>query len=50
MEKCTKCFSELRKCEVCDGQTKKSILGDTLTCKTCQSTGKQCPTHGGFWQ
>ena len=47
---CNKCYSSLSVCRDCDGQTRKSILGDTLTCSTCRSTGYLCPTHDGHWQ
>lgn len=50
MDECRKCHSSLHECSDCDGQTRKSILGDTLTCSTCRSTGKVCSTHGGFWE
>jgi hypothetical protein len=48
--KCEKCFTELRKCPDCKGQTARSLLGDRLTCSTCRSTGQVCPSDGGFWE
>jgi hypothetical protein len=50
MEKCERCFTTLFEYPDCKGQTKRSPLGDVLTCSSCRSTGKQCPTHGGFWE
>jgi hypothetical protein len=47
---CSRCFTALYMCHYCEGQTKKSLLGDTLTCKTCRSTGWLCPEHEGFWE
>ena len=48
--KCEKCGAPLLTCNVCKGQTKTSFLGDTLSCKACNSTGKVCPTHDGYWK
>jgi flavoprotein len=47
---CERCFSTLYECPDCKGQTSTSLLGGTLTCSTCRSTGKLCPTDGGHWQ
>jgi hypothetical protein len=47
---CEKCYLTLYKCEYCDGQTRTSLLGDRLTCRTCNSTGWLCRTHEGHWQ
>jgi hypothetical protein len=49
-DKCERCFSVLYECPDCKGQTSTSLLGGTLTCSTCRSTGKLCPTDGGHWQ
>jgi hypothetical protein len=48
--KCEKCGAPLLTCNVCKGQTHTSILGDRLSCNKCNSTGLQCPTHGGYWK
>lgn len=48
--KCEKCGAPLLTCNVCKGQTHTSMLGDKLSCKTCGSTGKVCPTHGAYWK
>lgn len=48
--KCTKCHAPLHTCQVCKGQTTRSILGDRLSCKACNSTGAVCTTHGGYWK
>lgn len=48
--KCQKCGSNLSKCQACDGGTKKSFLGDKLSCKACNNTGAVCPKDGGHWK
>ena len=50
MDECRKCHNSLYECPDCNGQTRTSILGDRLTCSTCQSTGRLCRTHEGYWQ
>ncbi|MBB4740325.1 DnaJ-class molecular chaperone [Actinoplanes octamycinicus] len=47
---CQKCHKRLHTCSSCKGQTSRSLLGDRLTCSTCQSTGSVCPDHGGHWK
>jgi hypothetical protein len=47
---CQRCYGDVYECSDCDGQTKKSLLGDTLSCSTCRSTGYVCPQDGGYWQ
>jgi ribosomal protein L37AE/L43A len=44
---CEKCFKALYECPDCKGQTSTSLIGGHLTCSTCRSTGKLCPTDGG---
>lgn len=48
--KCEKCFDDLYECPDCAGQTRTNPFGEPLTCSTCRSTGKLCPTDGGFWE
>jgi hypothetical protein len=47
---CKKCNRKLHICDACDGQKKKSFLGDQLSCKKCNSTGMLCPEHHGHWK
>jgi hypothetical protein len=49
MKECKKCGRPLHMCDICDGQRKKSFLGDRLGCKNCNSTGYVCPEHQGHW-
>jgi len=50
MKECNKCHRPLHDCDVCEGQTRKSFLGDRLACSNCNSTGLICSIHGGHWK
>jgi hypothetical protein len=50
VNECKKCHRPLRDCDTCKGQTKKSFLGDRLSCRKCNSTGLICSVHGGHWK
>lgn len=48
--KCRKCGKPVHECSDCKGQTRTSAWGSVLTCRTCNSTGYLCGSHGGHWK